>query len=339
MVLTEEQIARALALVEDGRSQRYAARSLNVAESTLRDALRRHRETGLLSRRPGSGRHRVTNRRDDRFVQLYTLRNRGVNAVQATQRLRAVRGVDVSAQTVRRRLAEYGLTPYRPAQGPMLTANHKRERLTFAQEHADWGEVEWSNVLFTDESRFALYVSDGRQRVYRRRGERFAPCNFATNVQFGGGSVMVWGGISMDAKTDLHVFGRGSMNAESYIRDILDMHVVPYAPFIGDNFILMQDNARPHVANVVREYMDITGIRTMDWPARSPDLNPIEHIWDELGRSVRNGPNPPETLDELRNGLVQAWNDMDQNVVKNLIISMPARMQAVIGARGGNTRY
>lgn len=79
----------------------------------------------------------------------------------------------------------------------------------------------------------------------------------------------------------------------------------------------MRDNAGPHVTNSVREYMDKTGIRSMDCLAWSPDLNPIRHIWDELGWSVRNGPI------ELRNGLVQGWNDMDQNVVKNLIRSMP----------------
>lgn len=239
MVLTPEQITRALALVEDGSSQRYAARVLNVAETTLRDALRRYRETGSLSRRSGQGRPRATNRTDDRFVQLYSVRNRGSNAVEMSQRLRAVRGVQVSAETVRR-LAEYGLAPYRLVRGPLLTAQHRRERLQFAHEHLEWTEAEWGNVLFTDESRFSLYVSDGRQLVYRGRGERFSPCKFAPNVQFGGGSVMVWGGISMNAKTDLHVFGRASLNAEAYIRDIFDMYVLPYAPFIGDNFILIK---------------------------------------------------------------------------------------------------
>lgn len=163
MVLTSEQIARAVALIEDGRSQRYAARILDVPESTLRRCVRRYRETGLLTRRPGTGPQRATNRVDDRFMQLYALRNRGSVPVQIAQRLHAARGVDVSAQTVRRRLAEYGLHSFRPANAPALTVAHKRARLEFAREYSAWTEAEWSDVLFTDESRFALYASDGRQ--------------------------------------------------------------------------------------------------------------------------------------------------------------------------------
>ena len=98
---------------------------------------------------------------------------------------------------------------------------------------------------------------------------------------------MVWGGITLVAKTDLHVFQRGNLTALRYISDILEEYVVPFAPFIGDDFMLMHDNARPHVANVVTEYLNEVGIRTLQWPARSPNLNPIEHLWDEVGRCIR----------------------------------------------------
>ena len=64
-----------------------------------------------------------------------------------------------------------------------------------------------------------------------------------------------------------------------------------------------------------------------------------EHLWDELGRRVRNGLNPPETLDELRRALIQEWNNIPQAFIRNLIGSMRRRCQAVINARGGHTRY
>uniref|UniRef100_T1IAY8 Tc1-like transposase DDE domain-containing protein n=1 Tax=Rhodnius prolixus TaxID=13249 RepID=T1IAY8_RHOPR len=60
--------------------------------------------------------------------------------------------------------------------------------------------------------------------------------------------------------------------------------VIPLAPFIGDQFILMQDNARPHTARIVTEYLEQVGITVLDWLTRTPDMNPIDHLWDNLGR-------------------------------------------------------
>lgn len=150
---------------------------------------------------------------------------------------------------------------------------------------------------------------------------------------------MVWGGICLEAKTDLYVFRRPTLNAHTYVTDILEEYVVPFAPFIGPNFLFMHDNARPHVAHVVRDYLDEVGVRTLEWPARSPDLNPIEHLWDQLGTSIRRQQKPPSDLQELRTALVREWDQIPQNRVANLIRSMPSRTRDVIQARGGNTRY
>jgi hypothetical protein len=77
--------------------------------------------------------------------------------------------------------------------------------------------------------------------------------------------------------------------------------------------------------------------KSLPWPALSPDLKLIKHLWDELGRRVRNGLNPPETLDELRRALIQEWNNIPQAFIRKLIGSMRRRCQAVINARGGHT--
>jgi transposase len=103
--------------------------------------------------------------------------------------------------------------------------------------------------------------------------------------------------------------------------------------------VFQQDNVRRHVARVSMDFLNDNHIRTLPWPALSPDLNPIAHLWDELGRRVRNGLNPPETLDELRRALIQEWNNIPQTFIRNLIGSMRHRCQAVINARGGHTRY
>ena len=99
----------------------------------------------------------------------------------------------------------------------------------------------------------------------------------------------------------------------------------------------MHDNARPHVARVVNAYLDEMDIQRLDWPPRSPDLNPIEHVWDMLGRLVRN--RQTETIPDLRVALLEEWDNIPQRAIANCIQSLPRRMAAVIGARGGNTHY
>jgi transposase len=65
--------------------------------------------------------------------------------------------------------------------------------------------------------------------------------------------------------------------------------------------------------------LDIVFIRVLPWPALSPDLTPIEHLWDKLGRRVRHRQNQPETLQELRDPLVHEWNNIPQAFIQRLI--------------------
>ncbi|KAL0158892.1 hypothetical protein M9458_046968, partial [Cirrhinus mrigala] len=107
--------------------------------------------------------------------------------------------------------------------------------------------------------------------------------------------------------------------------------VRPYAGAVGPGFLLMQDNARPHVTGVCQQFLQDEGIDAMDWPARSPDLNPIEHIWDIMSRSIHQRHVAPQTVQELADALVQE--------TIHLIRSMPRRCREVIQALGGHTHY
>ncbi|GBL89147.1 hypothetical protein AVEN_255269-1 [Araneus ventricosus] len=94
----------------------------------------------------------------------------------------------------------------------------------------------------------------------------------------------------------------------------------------------MGDNARPHRARLVRSYLESETIPQMAWPARSSDLNPIEHVWDMLGRRIAGRSVPPSTLHELQQALLQEWALLSQPAINDTIASMPRRCQACISA-------
>jgi transposase len=101
----------------------------------------------------------------------------------------------------------------------------------------------------------------------------------------------------------------------------------------------MHDNARCHTSSATTEYLEEVCIATLDWPALSPDLNPIEHVWDDLKRRVRSRNPAPSSVDELKSALIEEWEGIPQESIQKLIRSMRNRLRAVIRARGGNTKY
>ncbi|GFT60394.1 transposable element Tcb2 transposase [Trichonephila clavipes] len=337
--LPESMAWRVIGRLESGQTQRGVADAVGVARSVVARLWNRLQETGNVRRRPGAGRPRATTSTDDRYIQLTARRNRTENATQLQRQLLLATGRRVSSQTVRNRLHEGGLYARRPMVCIPLTPHPRAARRRWAAEHRDWEQHDWSQVLFIDESRFSLECDTRRVLVWRDRGIRNNPAFVRERSQYRRAGWMVWGGISIGGRTDLHIIRNGTLTGRRYADEILRPHVIPYAGAIGDSFVFQDDNARPHRARLVENMLEAETIQRMELPACSPDLNPIEHVWDMLRRRFAARPRPPATVRDLQIALREEWNSIPQSLIDNFIASMANRCAAVLAVRGDHTPY
>ena len=149
----------------------------------------------------------------DRFLCTSALASRSVSAEKLRERLSRT-GTRVSVQTVRSHSA--GLRARRPYVGVQLSQRHRQTMLAWTRQHRRWTNQQWVTVLFTDKSRFLLDMLDRRRRVWRRRRERYANCAIVEHDRYGGGSLIVWGGISNCSRTELLVLN-GTLTGQRYI--------------------------------------------------------------------------------------------------------------------------
>jgi transposase len=151
---------------------------------------------------------------------------------------------------------------------------------------------------------------------------------------------MVWGCISHDYKLDL-VTIQGNLTGDLYIRDILQPVVVPHFDNhpLATRPVYIDDNTWPHRSRAVTVYLQSEDVTSVPWPAMSPDLNPIENIWDMLGRRIQALEPPVQNIRQLEAALHREWQQLSQQDIQRLTGGMRRRVEAVIQACGGYTRY
>lgn len=220
---------------------------------------------------------------------------------------------------------------------PLITDKNKKVRLNYAKAHKNKDFSFWKDVLFTDESKYNIFGSDGRPYVWRKSNEELLSKHIKPSVKHGGGSVMVWGSFSAAGPGSLH-FIEGIMDQKAYL-EILKANLPISKEKLGlsNSYYFYQDNDPKHKAYSVRSWLLYNCPHVMETPPQSPDLNPIENLWNHLDNKVRE--HHISSKPELKRILLQEWERIEPSFCRKLVESIPKRLEKVIEAKGLHTKY
>ncbi|GFT66897.1 transposable element Tcb2 transposase [Trichonephila clavipes] len=327
---------RIIGKIEEGRKITDVAREFDIAHSVVSRLWKSFKTTGMCSRRHGGGRVRSTTPAEDRYIVLSAKRNRRTTAQQVANQFLAASGKQISRKTVARRLRGGGLYARRPVVCVPLTRQHRTACLQWCREHHNWTEQDWACVLFSDERRFSLSSDCRRQLIWRESGTAYRPENIQEKDRYPTCSIMMWAGIMINGRTRLHVVANGTLTDQRYIDEVLLPHVRLFRGAVGDKFVFMHDNATCHRTLAVQDCLDSESIQRLVWPARSPDLNPVENVWDALGRQVAGRNYPPTNKNTLIRALTEEWDKLSQQLLDNVVQSMVRRVECCITLHGGH---
>jgi len=317
----------------NSKSAAEVANIFNVSKRSVERIQKRFQETGDVHDKPRTGRPRRTTSREDRLLVRQSRASPFATSTELNERWSPEN--PVSKRTIRRILARNGLHGRIAVQKPALSKRHLKARNDFAKAHSfqrGWTAEKWQKVDFSDESSVELHP---KRRQYCRRpiGTSLNPQFTQKTVKFGGGKIMVWGyvqhgGDRCICKVD------GNINSAKY-QEILTSH---YIPRYKRGQFFQQDGAPCHTSGSTMTFLRSRKIKVLpSWPAQSPDLNVIEHVWGKMKEDAWK--TRPRNLEELWEACRTAFYGIPNEFINKLYDSLPNRMAAVLQAKGSHTKY
>jgi len=331
------QLNHILSLLDSGHSAHHISSLTGLHQTTISRLQRKHHP---YQQKAPAGRPSKLSAADTRYAQYLISSRKAENASQITQILQEITNQSLTSQTTRNHLRKTGLKAVVKAKKPLLTKRHRKERLDFALAHQDWTVEDWKTVVWSDETKINRLGSDGRIWIWKKPGEALSDRLMKETKKFDGGSLMMWGcmlweGVGYACKID------GKMDGELYIK-IMQDELQESIAFYGkdpSSIIFQQDNDPKHKSQRATTWFEDHGFKVLPWPAQSPDLNPIEHLWTHLKMKLGEYERAPAGILELWERVQVEWEKIKPEVCQNLIESMPRRVAAVVKAKGGHTKY
>lgn len=319
-----------------GQTISEISRALGITRKTVKIWLRRYEEEGHVKTRPRPGRPRVTSPEDDRTLLEAANMNPQTTAVTLTREVE----IRCHVVTTRRRLREGGLRCHVPAMKEQLTEDNSVARLRFAERYVHENVDFWRSVIFSDEKTFTSVSAEGRH-CWRTSGTRFEAEHIQEQARSDRVSVSFHGWMWFGGPGEL-VTIEGHLNSEEYV-NILETSFLPavhmYAIPEPLPIWLVQDRSPIHTSHLARNWFSRhPEVRLIDWPPKGPDCNPIENLW---GIMMQEWGVEEKTRQSVERKAREVWEGIRRRpeICSRLTDSVPRRLQEVIQAQGGWTKY
>jgi len=246
-------------------------------------------------------------------------------------------GTDISNSTARNVLKNNKYRYKTVKEKWILTEKHRKERVLWAKQHVSKPLEYWKRVVFTDECR--IQRNPKKQKLWAPEGMEIP----ATESDRWQGSIMVWGALTSEKVSLLHIID-GEWKSKNYLdmlkarllKNLRNLHPKNTGGDEKKRLIFQQDGASIHTTSMIMDYFQKNQIEVVSWPSKSPDLNLIESVWsylkDKLQRSY-------DSVEELEEDVLNQWKAIPFWFIENLYNSFPRRIQAVLDAEGGPTKY
>ena len=335
--ISNELTQKILSLLSSGITTRECAEKTGVGKSTVGRVRAKNRDQAGS---PSVGRRSIVSSREQRSIIRSVTSGGCDTAVDMAKRITETSGKKISAQTVRNILKQNGLVARVKKKRPLLSKRNRKLRLEFAQKYSQWTVSDWKKIIFSDETKINRLGSDGRKWIWKKKNASLTDREVIPTLKFGGGSLMLWGcflysGVGCSCRIE------GNMDAKLYA-EILEgefLQTLDHYSLDKSKIIFQQDNDPKHKSRLAMNWFKDNGIELLDWPPQSPDLNPIEHIWDYLKRKLNAYGNPAEGIHELWERVQTEWENIPTDFCYKLIKSMPSRIASVLKVKGGYTKY
>ncbi len=320
-------------------SYRQIAEKIGVSVNCVSTTKKNYEATGTVADLPRAGRpNKLTERDVSSLFKQVRADPKVSNRKLAEDFNSKFPNIRVSKETVRKELKKKGIGSFLADRKPLLTVKHRLARRKWCKERLHWTADDWAKIAWSDESNYELINRKSRIVVKRFRSERYLPRFCQPRVQGGGGSIGIWGCMSSNGTGVAQVY-KGRMNQFSY-RDVLENALLPSAEILFEDttpWKFQQDNATCHTARSIDEWFNQHPIEVLPWPAKSPDLNPIEHLWVWIDQQLARV--NLASLEDLQNELHRIWLKIPNELCKKVVESMPKRVKACYLAKGGHFKY